>query len=123
MQFTHSPALSATATPRTKYFVIEARTNKNVGAFYFAKNQKGDDQMPCPHFDISIRSLGANAQAVTGTAYISCSKLFSKYRGQTENYTYKQRELVHSEIMLPDNVPRECFDRQTLWNSVDRFEK
>lgn len=79
--------------------------------------------MPCPHFDISIRSLGASAQAVTGTAYISCLKLFSEYRGQTENYTYKQRELVHSEIMLPDNAPRECFDRQTLWNSVDMFEK
>lgn len=79
--------------------------------------------MPCPHFDISIRSLGTNAPAVTGAAYISCSKLFSEYRGQTENYTYKQRELVHSEIMLPGNAPREYFDRQTLWNSVDMFEK
>lgn len=25
--------------------------------------------------------------------------------------------------MLPDNAPREYFDRQTLWNSVDMFEK
>ncbi len=79
--------------------------------------------MPCPHFDISIRSLGKDAPAIAGAAYISCSKLFLEYRGRTENYNYKKPELIHSEIMLPSNAPKEFLDRQTLWNSVDMTEK
>ena len=79
--------------------------------------------MPCPHFDISIRSLGRNAPAVSGAAYISASKLYSEFKGQTVNFQSKQHELVHSEILLPKNAPKKFADRQTLWNSVDMNEK
>jgi hypothetical protein len=84
---------------------------------------KGVRAMTCSHFEIAIRSRGKNAPAVAGAAYISASKLHSDYRNRYENYSYKQKELVHSEILLPDHAPPNYMDREKLWNSVDLFEK
>ena len=83
--------------------------------------------MTCPHFSISIRSRcnkrsGARGSAVAGAAYQSAEKLFSEYDGRTKNYSYKQPELVFSELMLPANAPPEYSDRAALWNAVEKAE-
>ena len=46
----------------------------------------------------------------------------SEYDGQTYRPKYHE-DLVHSEISLPLNAPKEYADRATLWNSVELSEK
>lgn len=84
-------------------------------------------RMTCPHFSISIRSRynkrsGTRGSAVAGAAYQSAEKLFSEYDGRTKNYSYKQPELVFSELMLPANAPPEYSDRAALWHAVEKAE-
>ena len=50
-------------------------------------------------------------------------RAFCEYDGKTKNYSYKSSEVLHSEIMLPENAPSQYQDRQTLWNSVEASEK
>ena len=83
--------------------------------------------MTCPHFSISVRSrcnkrTGVRGSAVAGAAYQSAERRFSEYDGRTKNYSYKQPQLVFSEIMLPANAPPEYADRATLWNAAERVE-
>ena len=46
----------------------------------------------------------------------------SGYDGQTYRPKYHE-DLVHSEITLPPNAPKEYADRATLWNTVELSEK
>ena len=71
-------------------------------------------------FSIVKRSKGQSA--VEKASYISRSVLFSEFDGQTYRPKYHE-DLVHSEITLPPNAPREYADRATLWNAVELSEK
>ena len=79
-------------------------------------------KIACTHFQISIQKRSENKSAVAGAAYQSGSKLFSEYDNRTKNYTRKQNEVIHSEIILPPNAPQEYLDRETLWNSAEKVE-
>ena len=46
----------------------------------------------------------------------------SEFDGQTYRPKYHE-DLVHSEISLPPNAPKEYADRSTLWNAVELSEK
>ena len=46
----------------------------------------------------------------------------SEFDGQTYRPKYHE-DLVHSEISLPPNAPKEYADRATLWNAVELSEK
>ena len=78
--------------------------------------------IPCPHFQITIQKRSKNQSAVAGAAYQSGSKLFSEYDYKTKNYLHKQNEVLHTEILLPPNAPDEFYDREKLWNSVEKIE-
>lgn len=71
-------------------------------------------------FSIVKRSKGQSA--VEKASYISRSILVSEYDGQTYRPKYHE-DLVHSEISLPPNAPKEYADRVTLWNAVELSEK
>ena len=71
-------------------------------------------------FSIVKRSKGQSA--VEKASYISRSILVSEYDGQTHRPKYHE-DLVHSEISLPPNAPKEYADRATLWNAVELSEK
>ncbi len=71
-------------------------------------------------FSIVRRSKGQSA--VEKASYISRSILVSEFDGQTYRPKYHE-DLVHSEITLPPNAPKEYADRATLWNSVELSEK
>lgn len=43
------------------------------------------------------------------------------YDGVTHDYT-KKSGVVHTEILLPDHVPKEYANRSILWNAVERVE-
>ena len=79
-------------------------------------------KISCTHFQISIQKRSENKSAVAGAAYQSGSKLFSEYDNRTKNYLRKQNEVIHSEILLPQNAPQEYHDRETLWNSAEKAE-
>ena len=71
-------------------------------------------------FSIVKRSKGQSA--VEKAAYISRSVLVNEFDGQTYRPKYHE-DLVHSEITLPPNAPKEYADRATLWNAVELSEK
>ena len=71
-------------------------------------------------FSIVKRSKGQSA--VEKASYISRSILVSEFDGQTYRPKYHE-DLVHSEITLPSNAPKEYADRATLWNAVELSEK
>ena len=54
-------------------------------------------------------------------AYRSGGKIYCDWNGVTYDYT-KKGGVVHTEILLPSQAPREYQDRATLWNSVEAAE-
>ena len=74
------------------------------------------------HFSLGHVSRGAGQSVTASAAYISGQKLYSEYYGEYSDYT-KKSGVLYTEILLPDNAPREYLDRATLWNSVEKVEK
>ena len=60
--------------------------------------------------------------AVEQSAYISREKMYCEYDGQTYYPKYSE-DLVHCEVLLPENAPEEYKDPHILWNSVELVEK
>lgn len=60
--------------------------------------------------------------AVEQSGYICREKMYSEYDGKTYYPKYAE-DLVHSEVLLPDNAPPEYKDPARLWNSVEMAEK
>lgn len=60
--------------------------------------------------------------ALASAAYRSGKNLQDIEGVITHDYTRKGG-VVFSEIMLPNNAPREYMDMETLWNAVERSEK
>ena len=73
------------------------------------------------HFHTSIVKASVGKCAVASAAYMAGTKLYDERLGMTFSYTNKE-EVVYSEIMLPDNAPREYYDRQILWNAVEKVQ-
>ena len=74
------------------------------------------------HCSIKIISRGKGKSAVAAAAYRSGEKLTNDYDGTTHDFTRKGG-VVYTEILLPDNAPREYADRSMLWNAVEAVEK
>jgi ATP-dependent exoDNAse (exonuclease V) alpha subunit len=81
------------------------------------------------HFSLSIIGRSKTGKAIAGAAYVSGSvvagaayrsgeKIVCKYNGQEHDYTAKTG-VVHTEIILPPNAPKEFYDRSVLWNAVE----
>ncbi len=47
--------------------------------------------------------------------------MYCEYNGQTYYPKYSE-DLVHAEVLLPENAPQEYKDLSVLWNSVENFE-
>lgn len=74
------------------------------------------------HFNISMISRGKSKSAVASAAYISCEKIKNEWDGEVHDY-HNKKGLLHSQIYLPENIPKELQDRSFLWNSVELNEK
>ena len=77
--------------------------------------------MPCPHYRIKISTRSKSPPTTAQAAYQSGERLYDERTHRTKSYTEK-RGIVFTEIMLPDNAPREYADRNTLWNAVEKAE-
>jgi len=64
----------------------------------------------------------SKSSAVNAAAYRSGERLQNEQGGTVHDYRRKYG-VVHTEIMLPENAPREYQDRATLWNAVEKAEK
>ncbi len=74
---------------------------------------------------ISVVSRGGSkggGSAVDASGYIDREKRKSEYDGHTYHPDAKE-DLVHKEVDLPDNAPREYLDPNVLWNAVEMVEK
>ena len=74
------------------------------------------------HLCIKIISRGKGKSAVAASAYRSGEKIKNEYDGIIHDFTRKSG-IAHTEILLPQNAPKEFLDRGTLWNSVEKIEK
>ena len=74
------------------------------------------------HFHVTQIKRSAGQSAVACAAYRAGEKLKSEYYGEVSDYTRKGG-VVESGIMLPEYVPQNLSDRETLWNEVEKIEK
>ena len=92
------------------------------------------------HFNLQIisRSSGRSAVAtssytsgtsvkyvrsvVGASAYRAAEKIEDLTQNITHDFTHKSG-VVYSDILIPDNAPREFSDRETLWNAVQQKER
>lgn len=74
------------------------------------------------HLSVKIGSRANGNSAVASASYRSAEKLHSQTDNKTFDYTRKQA-VVYTEIMLPENAPKEYADREILWNCVEMSEK
>lgn len=74
------------------------------------------------HCSVKIVSRSSGRSAVGAAAYRSGNELYNSYDGITHDYTRKSG-IEYSEIILPNNAPKEYLNREKLWNSVEKIEK
>ena len=101
------------------------------------------------HLSLKRISRGDGRSAVGAAAYRAGVKLHNEHDGITHDYTKRRgvvasaayragarlndgdathdftakKDVVYSGIMLPPHAPREFFDRETFWNSVEKIER
>ena len=73
------------------------------------------------HFHVKMVSRGKGKSAVGKAAYISGEKIKNEFDGIVHDYR-KKKEIVHKEILLPDNAPQNIKKRSVLWNAVEKSE-
>jgi ATP-dependent exoDNAse (exonuclease V) alpha subunit len=59
--------------------------------------------------------------AIAAAAYRSGERLYDDSQGRW--FDFDKPDVVHTEILAPAGAPGWVFDRQTLWNVVERAEK
>lgn len=76
-------------------------------------------------YHCSVKTIGRSGgrSAVNSAAYRSGEKLFDESLEKTFFYSGKSQDVMHKEIMAPDNVPELVFSREKLWNAVEAAEK
>ena len=74
------------------------------------------------HFSVTQIKRSAGKSAISSAAYISGRKLRSEYYGEYADYRRKG-DVVHHEILLPPQAPKEYADQETLWSAVEFAEK
>lgn len=73
------------------------------------------------HCSVSMISRSSGRSSVGSSAYRSGEKITNEYDGITHDYTNK-KGIEYTEIILPQNAPKEFNDRKILWNEVEKSE-
>lgn len=74
------------------------------------------------HCSVKIIGRSKGKSVIAAAAYRAGEKLYDRETGLTHDFTRKGG-VMHREILLPDQAPKEYLDRQTLWESVTKVEK
>ncbi|BCH12138.1 hypothetical protein MesoLj131c_63960 [Mesorhizobium sp. 131-3-5] len=73
------------------------------------------------HLHVKVIGRKAGSSVVASAAYRSASRLRDERIDRSHDFSAK-RGVVHSEVMLPEDVPEVWRDRERLWNDVEAFE-
>jgi Ti-type conjugative transfer relaxase TraA len=73
------------------------------------------------HLHVKVIGRKSGSSAVASAAYRSGSRLRDERLDRSHDFSAK-RGVVHSEVLLPENVPAVWKDRERLWNDVEAFE-
>jgi Ti-type conjugative transfer relaxase TraA len=74
------------------------------------------------HFTAKVISRSKGRSAVAAAAYRSASQLHDYRQDVTFDYAAKP-DVIHSEILAPQEAPEWVRDRELLWNAVEAGEK
>ena len=74
------------------------------------------------HLSVKYISRKQGRSSVAAAAYRSGEKLYSDYDGNIYDFTRK-KGIAHTEILLPPCALSEFYNRESLWNAVERAEK
>ena len=76
-------------------------------------------------YHCSVKTIGrsSGSSIVNSASYRSAEKLYDERLGQSFNYSGKTQDIMHKEIMAPDNAPDWVYNREKLWNKVEASEK
>lgn len=75
------------------------------------------------HFSGQVISRSAGRSSVAAAAYRSAERLFDERQGVFHDYQKKAEDVLHKEILKPDNAPEWVLNREKLWNEVEKTEK
>ncbi|WP_206241664.1 Ti-type conjugative transfer relaxase TraA [Novosphingobium terrae] len=73
------------------------------------------------HFSAKVISRASGSSAVAAAAYRCAGRLHDERLGRTHDFSNK-RDVVHSEVLLPEGANEEWLDREKLWNAVEAAE-
>lgn len=73
-------------------------------------------------FDLRPISRLQGGSVVKSASYILRDNLYDEYQQKTHYYSHV-KDLLYSEILLPENAPEEFYDLQTLLTAIDQMEK
>jgi Ti-type conjugative transfer relaxase TraA len=73
------------------------------------------------HFSAKVISRAGGSSAVAAAAYRCAGRLYDERLGRTHDFSNK-RDVVHSEVLLPEGAKEEWQDREKLWNAVEAAE-
>ena len=74
------------------------------------------------HLSAKVFSRSQGQSVVASAAYRASEKLYDERIGKTFDYTRKQ-EVLHTEILTPENATSWSTDREKLWNEVEAKER
>ncbi|EJW98770.1 hypothetical protein EVA_13122 [gut metagenome] len=100
------------------YFYAD-RTEK-YRSFLFS--EKGAEKIACTTFEYQNHKKKRGQVGSCRSCLSSREKLFSEYDQKQKNYLCK-KEVVYTEIMLPENAPPEYADRETTLELCGRSRK
>ena len=75
------------------------------------------------HLNFKILKRSEGKSSLYLAAYNSRTRLQDEKTGLVFNYEKKSEDLMHSDILLPQNAPERFRDRSILWNEVEKTEK
>lgn len=75
------------------------------------------------HLNFKILKRSEGKSSLYLAAYNSRVRLQDEKTGLVFNYEKKSEDLMHSDILLPQNAPERFRDRSILWNEVEKTEK
>jgi ATP-dependent exoDNAse (exonuclease V) alpha subunit len=73
--------------------------------------------------EVKLISRGQGHSAIAAAAYRTGTKLQDERAGKIHDYSNRQKSVVQSVILRPENAPAFSQDTASLWNEVERSEK
>lgn len=89
--------------------------------FEFAENWAIVSHMPIDFAQMEFVQRSKGHSAVAGSAYQCGSKFYEQRTGLNHDYT-KRKDVMYSEVLLPEGASEVFSNPEFLWNEAENFE-